>query len=470
MAAHFLVPLQHIALNAENVAEDLSKYKGRVPDGKLEIMAAVAGLYSLCTTFYQFESALKNNPNLDGDVKAKLTSVVKGSSRTIKDLERIVKKMELASSLANSTHANAWKEITRDLRNPDSTVEMDLEAYKEEMSMLIDTLNSSPRQISRQSRRTRRESHDRHHYHHREDFESAMSPNDFAMTLSPVTASDKSSNFLATPLFGTGRRGSYSAQYHMPYDLPANPHFQPVPHRRKSSVMRYVGDEFVQYIDPIDGSDGSNSSQGSHDIQHSYYHPTLQNRSRSAAPRRKSLSNMAKLTINTHQPDMPVARRPSLNGVEHWSSRVFNAPPSESSFPSDSIKLASQCFGKNMVVKQDACEEELLKLKFARDFTARIWRQEGSQRARIVCQVGERKSKARFQSTIDLSYLSICRTGAALELRFKETLWAVLSFGNMEDLVIFYMTFIVLRQQGQDPQSLSPSEIFLDDEDLLYSG
>ena len=50
----------------------------------------------------------------------------------------------------------------------------------------------------------------------------------------------------------------------------------------------------------------------------------------------------------------------------------------------------------------------------------------------LWCQVGARRTSTRFQSTIDLSYLSICRTEAALELRFKETLWAVLSFNNME--------------------------------------
>ena len=79
--------------------------------------------------------------------------------------------------------------------------------------------------------------------------------------------------------------------------------------------------------------------------------------------------------------------------------------------------------------------------KFASDFTVRLWREEGSQRARIVCQVGRRQSPNRFQSTIDLSYLSICRTGAALELRFRETLWAVLSFGNMEGIT---QTILVL--------------------------
>ena len=278
MAAHSLVSLQHVASTAENVAEELLKHKSRVPDAQMEIMAMVAGLYGFCSTLYQFDLATKNHSTMDGEVRAKLNSMLRGSMNVLKELKRIINKIEIANTLANSSLVGAWKEVSRLLKDPESALEARIESYKDGMSSLVANMNSTISRSGRQPSRIRREAYDRHRAV--EEYESQTSPSDFDMALSPVT--DHSSTFpTSASVFPSGRRGSFSARvtnsYYDDYlsqQFPFDPHI-PLPQRRRSSYMPLVDTEFVQYIDPIEGSDGSNSSQTSRDIYQNYYHPSL---------------------------------------------------------------------------------------------------------------------------------------------------------------------------------------------------
>lgn len=141
----------------------------------------------------------------------------------------------------------------------------------------------------------------------------------------------------------------------------------------------------------------------------------------------------------------------------------------ETKFVDTDINKSSQCFGRRMDVIRKDTEEELLRMKFASDFIVRFWRCNKTQKTRIVCQVGRRSSAERYHSAMDMAWLTIWREGPLVHLRFKNTKWATLSFANIEDLVVFYMTFLVLRQLGRHPPDLD-HEMDMDEEFVVFSG
>jgi len=98
--------------------------------------------------------------------------------------------------------------------------------------------------------------------------------------------------------------------------------------------------------------------------------------------------------------------------------------------------------------------------------------------AKVVCTVGPnggswdngRQNGYRKQVCTDANGLTIHRVGSGIHLMRSNLMWAVLYFGDYETLTLFYNAFLALRYYGPDPPPTLESDMWLDGEDLLFSG
>ncbi|KAH8146506.1 uncharacterized protein LAJ45_09452 [Morchella importuna] len=142
----------------------------------------------------------------------------------------------------------------------------------------------------------------------------------------------------------------------------------------------------------------------------------------------------------------------------------------------------SQCFGMPMDSLSMAREEiEIIKVEFDNDLTLRLYRDESSDAAKVVCTIGpqfgvgsgdyfnQRSAPNKFQTFIDASLLTVSRAGSSLHLKRRGIMWACLYFTDIENMVLFYHTFLALRFNGPNAPSPKKSEYWLDGEELLFS-
>lgn len=121
-------------------------------------------------------------------------------------------------------------------------------------------------------------------------------------------------------------------------------------------------------------------------------------------------------------------------------------------------------------------EIEIIKVEFDNELTLRLFRDEATEAAKVVCTVGhqhwlsDRRAYNRFQTFIDASFLTVSRAGSSLHLKRRGILWACLYFADIENMVLFYHTFLALRFNGPKAPVPKKSEYWLDGEELLFSG
>ncbi|KAF3166633.1 hypothetical protein TWF788_011592 [Orbilia oligospora] len=491
-----LITISTVCSNAAYVGQSLSKFAGQVPEATTELTGIISGLYGLCSTMHHFESAARNYglKVLSGELNAQLGAILRDATGLLREVEMIAQELDAACSTKGAMQRSCIKQIAWMLKEQETALIARLESHKEGMSLLLASLHANAHSAGGQATSPLYEDFERRLSF--DDYRMPESPPDYR-SLSPVSYRSPTSPHSGvsgwsgysgvssvSPISRRDRSNSFSARMHDGgfmneggyFDrgftrLPPNPHFiNTLPPRPKTAYQPLRNTEFVQYIDPNnEDGEGSNSSQAS---DHRYrYGPT--SRMDALVPvqrpytRRKSQPNIHKLNLNVlvGEETFPERRQRS----EHWASKVFEGMLGETKFLDMESNKGSQCFGRPMEVLRKDTEEELLKMKFASDFIIRFWRCKKTQKTRIVCQIGRRNSSERYHSALDMGWLTIWREGPLVHLRFKNTKWATLSFGNIEDLVVFYMTFLVLRQLGRNPPDLD-HEMDMDEEFVVFSG
>lgn len=112
------------------------------------------------------------------------------------------------------------------------------------------------------------------------------------------------------------------------------------------------------------------------------------------------------------------------------------------------------------------------------DLTLRLFRNERTEAAKVVCTVGgngsswnngRRNSAFRYKSALDATLLTIKRDGSAIHLMRRNILWAVLYFVDYEMLTLFYHIFLALRYNAPNAPLQQESELWLDGEELIFS-
>lgn len=142
----------------------------------------------------------------------------------------------------------------------------------------------------------------------------------------------------------------------------------------------------------------------------------------------------------------------------------------------------SQCFGMAMDSLNMAREEiEIIKVEFDNDLTLRLYRDESTDASKVVCTIGpqfgvstggyfdQRAAPNKFQTFIEARLLTVSRAGSSLHLKRRGIMWACLYFTDIENMVLFYHTFLALRFNGPSAPSPKKSEYWLDGEELLFS-
>ncbi|PKY08365.1 hypothetical protein P168DRAFT_246889 [Aspergillus campestris IBT 28561] len=164
---------------------------------------------------------------------------------------------------------------------------------------------------------------------------------------------------------------------------------------------------------------------------------------------------------------------------DHWAKRVFLEEHSRTRIPY--VGERSKCLGEPTPgVKrwlQDQGFEELFQLAFNGDSDLRVYMylREDDHRTRIVCKA-PRNSRSSDYFCLPLNMLEIVRTGSCLQLCRRRrggselVLWATFKFGTIEQLVLFFCTFLALRSQDSGRPIERIRDYELDDEVEIFGG
>lgn len=122
-------------------------------------------------------------------------------------------------------------------------------------------------------------------------------------------------------------------------------------------------------------------------------------------------------------------------------------------------------------------EQEIFRVSFENDLMLRMFRNEITEEAKVVCTRGGhgtswssgRRNGYTFQTAINASKLHIQREGSMIRLMRKNLVWAVLYFADLETLTLFYHAFLALRYRAPSAPAPKKSEYWLDGETLEFS-
>ncbi|KAL3493648.1 hypothetical protein BJX62DRAFT_71212 [Aspergillus germanicus] len=150
----------------------------------------------------------------------------------------------------------------------------------------------------------------------------------------------------------------------------------------------------------------------------------------------------------------------SNTSADHWASRVFYGPRTATRIPGRGQE--SRCYGDTQTGLKswllDEGFEEVLQLAFpsppgSPDFRVFFYLREDDHRSRIVCKAPRRGQPSEY-FCLPLNMLEIVRNQpSCLQLCRRRrggtelVMWANLKFSTIEDMVIFYCTFLALRSQ-----------------------
>ncbi|GFF49808.1 hypothetical protein IFM51744_07178 [Aspergillus udagawae] len=164
---------------------------------------------------------------------------------------------------------------------------------------------------------------------------------------------------------------------------------------------------------------------------------------------------------------------------DHWAKRVFLDEITMTPIPY--VGESSKCLGDHSPgVKRwlkDEGFEELFQLAFTGDSDLRVhfYLREDDHRARILCKAPHTTRPSEY-FCMPLNLLEIVRVGSCLNLcrrrrgGYELVLWANFKFSTIEQMVLFFCTFLALRSQdaGRPVESIRDYE--LDNEEELFGG
>ncbi|PYH77270.1 hypothetical protein BO82DRAFT_424378 [Aspergillus uvarum CBS 121591] len=166
---------------------------------------------------------------------------------------------------------------------------------------------------------------------------------------------------------------------------------------------------------------------------------------------------------------------------EHWARRVFLDDHTQTPIPY--VGESSKCLGEPKSNPKAWLDgegfEELLQLAFNSETDLRVcfYLRDEDHRARIVCKA-RRSARSNEYFILPLNMLEIVRVGSCLQLCRRRrggselVLWANLKFSTIEQMVIFFCTFLALRSQdsGRPVTVESIRDYELAQEEELFGG
>ncbi|RAK84671.1 hypothetical protein BO79DRAFT_248022 [Aspergillus costaricaensis CBS 115574] len=164
---------------------------------------------------------------------------------------------------------------------------------------------------------------------------------------------------------------------------------------------------------------------------------------------------------------------------DHWARRVFldEHPMTPIPYVGESSKCLGEVKGNVKGWLHEEGFEELLQLAFSGDSDLRVcfYLREDDHRVRIVCK-SRRTSRTSDYSCLPLNLLEIVRIGSCLQICRRRrggselVLWANLKFSTIEQMVIFFCTFLALRSQDSGRPVERIRDYELDDEEEHFGG
>ncbi|TPR08998.1 Maltose acetyltransferase family protein [Aspergillus niger] len=164
---------------------------------------------------------------------------------------------------------------------------------------------------------------------------------------------------------------------------------------------------------------------------------------------------------------------------DHWARRVFldEHPMTPIPYVGESSKCLGEVKGNVKGWLHDEGFEELFQLAFSGDSDLRVcfYLREDDHRVRIVCK-SRRTSRSSDYSCLPLNLLEIVRIGSCLQICRRRrggselVLWANLKFSTIEQMVIFFCTFLALRSQDSGRPVERIRDYELDDEEEHFGG
>ncbi|PWY84514.1 hypothetical protein BO94DRAFT_101548 [Aspergillus sclerotioniger CBS 115572] len=166
---------------------------------------------------------------------------------------------------------------------------------------------------------------------------------------------------------------------------------------------------------------------------------------------------------------------------DHWARRVFLDEHPMTPIPY--VGESSKCLGElreGVNVKSwlhGQGFEELFQLAFSSDETdlrVCFYIRDDDHRVRIVCK--SRRSRSSDYYCLPLNLLEIVRVGSCLQICRRRrggselVLWANLKFSTIEQMVIFFCTFLALRSQDSGRPVERIRDYELDEEEELFGG
>lgn len=475
-----------LVLIAGHLADSLYRFVEELPENAREVRGVISTLFEIKNLLQEFDAQSQDSRfgRLSQQLLDDIMLGIGGCSSTLKDLDGIV--LRCNSSRRGSSPRSArkcWNEIMSSFRNVEGyPIQSRLDGHRNFLFSLVNLLRTTLA-ASRSSKKSEnkadtgrlreqirllasqqekaasrmRELEDNHRRHMEEQAYARYTQ---TQTYMPPTA-------LPTPPL-------YDSPPQRPYSTPALPsQYQVPPPGQHSPYHRFMPNLMTHERPMTPISPISPISPLTPPMAPRRY-------SNAAAP-----SPQAARTATPPTPPMRPKTRQSnhqqtqvhgLKGSGQWWSDVFGMSPGSTSL--EPPRQGSQCYGMPMETLNMAPEEhEIFRVEFDNDLMLRMFRNEHTEAAKVVCTVGGgggswnngRRNGYRFQTFIDASFLTISRVGSGIHLMRRGIMWARLYFADYETLTLFYHAFLALRYQAPNAPVPKESEYWLDGERLMFS-
>lgn len=479
-----------LASIASHLADSLYRFVDELPDFGRDVRGIISTLFEIKTLLRELDMQVRDHRfnRLNRELVDDIVLCVSGCSFSIKDLDGIVLRCSMTRKGSSSRSAKkSWNEILSSFRNIEGSslqARLDIHRtflfglvgllrslyaartskkseYNVEVSRLqeqIRTLASQQekntarmREVEENHRRTVQEQVYQHQFQHHQPHHSRYP------TPAPV----------ATPPYESPPRRPYSTPLPSPpFSVPIDSYrYIPPPAPSQQTIYESQPMTPISPISPITPLTTPPM------ISRRFTSTPGTTVNREATPPSTPPTARPKARISHLQ--APASKDTSVQ----WWSHVFAISPGFTSL-SDPPRQ-SQCHGahmENLTMAPD--EHEIFRVEFDNDIMLRMFRNEGTEEAKVVCTKGGngggswssgRRNGYRFQTCINASYLTISRVGPGIQLIRRNLVWASLYFADFETLTLFYHAFLALRYNAPSAPVPKESEYWLDGESLMFS-
>lgn len=476
------VPLSAITLAsiASHLADSLYRFVDELPEAAREVRSVISTLFEIKTLLRELDSRFADPRfgRLSRELQDDIGLGMGSCSSSLKDLDGIVLRCSMTRRGSSPRGARkSWSEILSSFRNIEgSSLQARLDVHKTFLYNLAGLLRSmfAPSRTKKNEQRA-----EVHHFqeqirllaiqqqkvaarmreaeeHHRRTVEEqAYQARYQAPTMTPMLP-------VSQPYDSPPRR---------PYSTPLpSPPFQP-PVDTYRYLPTAIHERPMTPVSPISPISPLGAPVTPPMVPRRYSvtpAPALGSRGQMTPPQTPPISRPKSRVANPQIPSKVTS--------DHWWSQVFGMCPGSTSLSEPPNQ--SECYGAQMENLSMAPEEhEIFRVKFDNGLMLRMFRNDASEEAKVVCTKGGdgaswssgRRNGYTFQTAVNASKLDISRDGPGVKLMRRNLVWAILYFADFETLTLFYHAFLALRFNAPSAPVPKETEYWLDGESLVFS-